>query len=92
MVSWFSDSQKNYFALGECREHGLIRGRIRVKNGEDNKGVFAVRTVKPCTEEYKELIIKKRDNLKNKRKERKKRVAVKARQARIERKEKEKTS
>ena len=76
-VNWFSDSQKSYFALGECREHGLIRARIRIKTAEDNKGVFGVRTVKPCTEEDKAVILNKRDNLKNKRKERRKRVSVK---------------
>ena len=51
-------------------------------------GVFAVRTVKPCTEEYKETILKKRDNLTSKRRERRKRVAVKAKQIKTENKEK----
>ena len=88
VVNWFSDSQKNYFALGECKEHGLIRGRIRIKTAEDNMGFFAVRTVKPCTEEYKELILKKRDNLTSKRRERRKRVSVKAKQIKAEIKEK----
>jgi len=87
VANWFADGQKNYFALGECKDHGMIRGRIRIKNGEDNKGVFAVRTIKPCTEEDEERIMKKRDNLKTKRKERRKRVTQNKRLAKAEKKE-----
>ena len=87
-ISWFSDGGKNYFAIGECKEHGPMRGRIRIKNSEDNMGVFAVRTVKVCTDEDREVIEKKHENLKNRRKEHKKRVAVRTKQAKIQIKEK----
>ncbi len=69
-VGWFSDGGRVYLALGECREHGLMRGKIRVKATEDHSGFFGVRTIKACTEEEKEQILLKKDNLTKKRRER----------------------
>lgn len=42
-LSWFAESS-HYLALAECREHGWLKGKIRVKPFEDQ--VFAVKTVK----------------------------------------------
>jgi len=72
VIPWFADSTKNYFALGFCQEHGMMKGRIRVKTSENGLGVFGVRTVKPCTPEDESMILRKRDTLKEKRKEHRK--------------------
>ncbi|MBO7364828.1 MAG: exonuclease domain-containing protein [Lachnospiraceae bacterium] len=70
IVNWFSDAGRSYLALGECRAHGLMRGRIRIKQTENYDGFFAVRTIKPCTEEAMDMILGKKENVKNKRRER----------------------
>ena len=40
---WFAEGN-HYLALGQCKEHGWIKGKIRVKSFEDK--VFGVKTVK----------------------------------------------
>ena len=40
---WFAEGN-HYLALGQCREHGWLKGKIRVKSFEDK--VFGVKTVK----------------------------------------------
>ncbi|MBQ9910629.1 MAG: exonuclease domain-containing protein [Lachnospiraceae bacterium] len=88
-IPWFSDSGRSYLALGECKEHGLMRGRIRIKTAENFSGYFAVRTIKPCTEEYRQIIEEKRENLSAKRREKRKRERKKGRD---KEKEKEQTA
>lgn len=73
LISWFSDSGRSYLALGECKEHGLMRGRIRIKPTENYSGYFAIRTIRPCTDEDRLEIEGKRENLKEKRREKRKR-------------------
>jgi len=72
ILPWFTEGNRNYLCLGECSEHGLMRGRIRIKNTEDNLACFAVRTIKPCTEEARQAIYNKQDSIKEKRKEKRK--------------------
>ena len=72
VVPWFSDSGRSYLMLASCKEHGLMRGRIRIKTTENYNGYFAVRTIKPCTPEEEQVILTKRENLKKKRRERRK--------------------
>ncbi len=73
LIPWFSDNGRVYISVGECKKHGKMRSKIRIKTTEDYSGYFAVRTTKLCTEEEEELILQKRENLKSKRKERRKR-------------------
>ena len=84
-VPWFTDGSKNYFCLARCKEHGLMRGRIRIKSAEDYTGVFGVRTINPCTPEEEQALLKKKDALKIRRKERRKRVNEREKAERAER-------
>ena len=85
-VNWFSDAGRSYLAMGTCKEHGLMRARIRIKNAENFKGYFAVRTIKPCTPEDETIILGKRENLKRKRREHRKRQSANAAKERAEEK------
>ncbi len=49
-IRWFSANQKFYFCLAICPEHGLFKGKIRIKKTEDGQ-VYAVKTVKQVDEE-----------------------------------------
>ena len=71
-VNWFTDGH-SYLCLGTCRDHGLMRGRIRIKPTERFEGYFAVKTFKTCTPEDEEKILMKKENLKIKRREKRKR-------------------
>ncbi len=82
VVPWFSDNGRSYVAIGECKEHGLLCGKIRVRVTEDYLGYFGVRTIKKCTPENEEMIRKKREHLSEKRKEHRKRSGQKKKQER----------
>ena len=51
-IRWFSSGQRYYLCLATCPEHGMMKGKIRMKKSEDGR-VFAVKTVKPVDEEEK---------------------------------------
>lgn len=72
IISWFSDG-RTYLALGKCKEHGMMRARIRIKAAERFEGFFGVRTVKSCTPEEEEVIRSKKEALKARRREKRKR-------------------
>lgn len=76
IIPWFSDG-RTYLCLAECKEHGLMRGRIRLKVAERYDGFFAVRTIKTCNEEERKVIEGKKEALKEKRREKRQRTKTK---------------
>ena len=49
------NNPKVYYSISNCEEHGLIRGKIRIRKTEDEK-YFAVKTLRfTDTEEAEEL-------------------------------------
>lgn len=75
-ICWFSNNSRIYLALGVCREHGMVKGKLRVKQSE-NGLYYAVRTSKMADEEGVAAITTKKTELKRKRKERRKRELMK---------------
>ncbi len=49
LVKWFATNSKTYYALFSCDEHGLVKGRFKVKQTDDDIS-YAVRIMK-CTDE-----------------------------------------
>lgn len=49
-VAWFPTSQRQFLCVMECPEHGIQKGKLRIKKGPDGK-VFAIRTTKSATKE-----------------------------------------
>lgn len=45
IANWFSDNSKTYYFLGECEQHGFIKGKIRMKKTDDDR-VYVVKTLK----------------------------------------------
>ena len=45
IVKWFSTNNKTYYGAFECEKHGLVKGRLRVKQSDDGK-YYAVRIMK----------------------------------------------
>ncbi len=54
-INWFSNNSKNYYGLFFCREHGYLKGKIRMKKSITNK-YFAVKTIKGITREEAEAL------------------------------------
>ena len=57
-IRWFSSNLKNYYCLAYCKEHGYLKGRIRIHKTKDGK-IFAVKIVSMITEEKANLLKKK---------------------------------
>lgn len=70
-IRWFAVNPRLYVCLAVCPEHGLVRGKIRIKKAESG-GVFAVRTTKLVDEAGAAAIAEKRDEMKLRRTEKNK--------------------
>lgn len=44
-IKWFATNAKSYYGLFECEEHGLIKGRFRIKS-TDRDQYYAIRILK----------------------------------------------
>lgn len=44
-IDWFSNSSKNYYGIFLCREHGYLKGKMRIKK-DDKDRYFVVKTIK----------------------------------------------
>ena len=72
-LDWFSDSGKTYYCLGECSEHGYVRGKIKIKKREEDS-FFAIKIMKSTDEEGANRISEKQENIREKRRERRQRI------------------
>ena len=50
LIPWFGAGSKHYYSVSRCPEHGLIKGKIRVKKSVDDR-IFIVKTLKKIDEE-----------------------------------------
>lgn len=59
-VRWYTPNNgKHYYTVAKCSEHGLMKGKIRVRKTKDDK-YYVIKTVKHINETEAELIISKR--------------------------------
>lgn len=71
-VRWFTNNYKNYYCLAYCRQHGFLKGKIRIKKGNNGK-VFVVKTIKLINEEDAKDIRTQKEEIRLKRIEKKSR-------------------
>lgn len=74
-IRWFSSNTKFYFCLAICPAHGYLKGKLRIKKAEDNK-VYVVKTLKLVDEEGAKAVRRKQEDLRERRKERRKKEAL----------------
>lgn len=72
-IRWFSAGSKTYHCLCICPEHGLMKGKIRARKNDEGL-YYAIRTIKPATEESAKQVYDKQMELRKKRREKKKRA------------------
>lgn len=72
-IHWFSNNSKIYLSIGVCREHGTVKGKMRVRQAE-NGLYFVVRNTKMADELVVEQVLEKQKELRRKRRERRKRM------------------
>ena len=68
IIKWFSVNGHHYYAIGFCKKHGYIKGKIRMKKADDGN-VYVVKTMKVIPEEEVLLIHEKQEKLRQQRAE-----------------------
>ena len=59
-VSWYTPNNgKHYYTVAKCPEHGLMKGKNRVRKNKDDK-YFVIKTTRPVEEEEAEIIINRK--------------------------------
>ena len=46
-ISWVTVNGKQFFAMGKCREHGMMRGHLRIKKNWDG-ATYVMKTIRPA--------------------------------------------
>jgi len=67
-IRWFSENGKNFLCVAACPDHGLIKGKIRIRQNGAGRW-FAGRTIRPITKEELEKVRSKKENLRKKRRD-----------------------
>ncbi|MCD7955211.1 MAG: exonuclease domain-containing protein [Lachnospiraceae bacterium] len=67
-IRWFSAGGHNHFCLAWCPEHGYLKGKIRLRQNADQQ-TYAVKTIKPVSEEDAGLIYEKKEAVQARRRE-----------------------
>lgn len=70
-LRWFQSSPTVYYALAQCKTHGMLLGKLKLKSRESG-GYFVVRTVTLAEEEVVNRIMQRYQELKDKEKEKNK--------------------
>lgn len=68
-IRWFPVGQKQYLCAAICPRDGYLKGKIRIKKSPDGR-YFAIRTLKPATEEQIAEILTKKTDIQKKNRER----------------------
>lgn len=66
-IRWFPVGSRNYCCLAYCKEHGYLKGKIRMRQREDGR-YYAIKTLKLVSEETAYELYEKKEILKLKRK------------------------
>lgn len=69
IVKWFSVNGRHYFFVGECKRHGYMKCKVRMKKADDGN-VYVVKTQKIVKEDVVEDIRQRQDKLRLQRQER----------------------
>lgn len=62
-IRWFSAGGHNHYCLSWCSKHGYLKGKIRLRNNSAGM-TYAVKTIKPVSEEEASQIYNKKELLK----------------------------
>lgn len=65
-IRWFSENGRNFLCVAECPEHGLMKGKARIRQNSAGEW-FAVKTTRPITPQEMDLVKKKQETLRAKR-------------------------
>jgi hypothetical protein len=70
-IKWFSYNQNSFVSVGHCWYHGNQKGIIKIKTSNSGK-IFAIKKIKPITKKEVEDIRNRQNELREKRREKRK--------------------
>lgn len=74
-MHWFSVNARNYYCVAECKDHGLLKGKIRMKHADSGK-VYIEKTIKISSQLEVESIRAKREELRARRRKKRRETAA----------------
>lgn len=74
-IRWFSGSGRNYYGLGLCREHGYLKGKLRIRQTEDEK-YYTVKTLKLVDEDGAAKVRDRQNEVRRKRRKKRKHTNI----------------
>lgn len=74
-VKWFVNNPSTQVSVGKCWSHGLVCGKIRFKSAADGN-IFIVKTAEKINKKDYERIKKRQEDLRNKRREKRKQKKI----------------
>ena len=69
-IDWFSNNNRNYYGVFLCKQHGYLKGKLRVKKSEDER-YFAVKTIKIISKDEATSLKKQKEEIHLKKMEKK---------------------
>ena len=69
MIPWFWSNPRLYCAVAECKEHGLLEGKIRIKKKDNISKIYVVKTIASTDEEGCKKFKSRQDTIRMKRRE-----------------------
>lgn len=69
-IDWFTNNARNYYGVFQCKEHGYLKGKLRVKKSKEER-YFAVKTIKIISKEEALSLKKQKEEIHMKRMEKK---------------------
>lgn len=68
-IRWFSDNMRSYYSLSCCKEHGWLKGKIRIRKNIDGR-YYGIKTMRLVDEEEANRIRERQAELRKKRRHR----------------------
>lgn len=65
-LRWFSGNSKNYYCLALCPQHGLLKGKARMKKTDEGK-IFVIKTIRQVSDAEAAEIRQKKEMMRKKR-------------------------
>ena len=74
-IDWFSNNNRNYYGVFLCKQHGYLKGKLRVKKSEDER-YFAVKTIKIISKDEATSLKKQKEEIHLKKMEKKNGIQI----------------
>lgn len=59
-IKWFTPNGKHYYCLAFCEKHGYLKGKIRIRKGDEGR-IYVVKTTKLISQEAAEDLIQRKE-------------------------------